>query len=198
MKPSESNPYNIQASSLWSGLIKGDKSGLEGIYRLFCKELFLYGVSIIDNENLVEDCIQEVFIDLWKYHKNLQKAENVKMYLFRALTYKMFGESKKERKWNFDNIEEHILLSPSRESEIVSGERDRQVQEQIALVISKLPFRQKEVINYLFFENFSYEEISKIMGINLRSVYTLAWKAISAMKKKLGNHILVFFFLFIG
>lgn len=51
--------------------------------------------------------------------------------------------------------------------------------------LEKLPMRQKEVIAYLFFENHSYEDTSKIMGINVQSVYTLAWKAISNLKKKL-------------
>jgi len=43
--------------------------------------------------------------------------------------------------------------------------------------------RQKQVIHLLFFEQIAYEEVSKLMGINLRSVYTLAWKAIANLKK---------------
>jgi len=51
--------------------------------------------------------------------------------------------------------------------------------------MDKLPIRQKEVITCLFFEKFSYKETLKAMWLNFRSVYTLAWKAISSLKKSL-------------
>jgi DNA-directed RNA polymerase specialized sigma24 family protein len=51
--------------------------------------------------------------------------------------------------------------------------------------MDKLPIRQKDVITCLFFEKFTYEDTSKVMELNLRSVYTLAWKAISSLKKSL-------------
>ncbi|MEX2565058.1 MAG: sigma factor-like helix-turn-helix DNA-binding protein, partial [Cyclobacteriaceae bacterium] len=41
-----------------------------------------------------------------------------------------------------------------------------------------------EVIHLLYYENCSYEDISKIMGINVQSVYTLAWKAIANLKRR--------------
>ncbi len=172
--------------SLWQQLRQGDRKGLEGLYRYFSKDLFRYGLSLIPNQDVVQDCIQEVFIDLWKYHRNLPKADNVKVYLFKSLSHKVFRESKKENKWKKEEItnkEEAKWTIQSAEEGIIGAQKEEQLQKKLAAAMGKLPDRQKEVVSYLFFENFSYEETAKIMGINLRSTYTLAWKAISNLKK---------------
>lgn len=173
--------------SCWLLLQTGDRTGLEGLYRLFAHELFKYGQALVDDEDFVQDCIQEVFIDLWKYNKSLPKADNVKGYLFRSLSHKIYKQYKKENKWKMESVREDTFpfKIESFENERMEIQREKNLQFKLALGIEKLPLRQKQVIQLLFFEKFSYEETSKMMGINLRSVYTLAWKAISSLKKHL-------------
>lgn len=186
MKIQASPLESENVDALWDRLKEGDKGGLEGIYRHFSRLLFQYGLSMVADPDFVQDCIQEVFIDLWKYHKNLQKAENVKLYLFRSLSHKISRESKKESRWkkeqNIASIE-LCYFSESKESELIRLQKEELLQKKLAKALKELPLRQKEVIQYLFFESFSYEETAGLMGINLKSVYTLAWKAISSLKK---------------
>jgi RNA polymerase sigma factor (sigma-70 family) len=167
-------------------LISGDRRGLEGLFKMYSKDLFRFGLSMVSDEDFVQDCIQEVFIDLWKYHKTLQPANNVKVYLFKSLSRKITKESSKEKKWKKEEVKESNapgFCIESIESNIINSQQEADLQEKISKGLLNLPARQREVILYLFFEDFSYEEVSKMMGINLRSVYTLAWKAISALKK---------------
>jgi RNA polymerase sigma factor (sigma-70 family) len=141
---------------------------------------------MVSDEDFVQDCTQEVFIDLWKYHKTLQPANNVKVYLFKSLSRKINKETNKEKKWKKEQVKESNTpgyCTECIESNIINTQQEADLQEKIAKGLQNLPARQKEVILYLFFEDFSYEEVSKMMGINLRSVYTLAWKAISTLKK---------------
>ena len=172
--------------SLWEKLREGDRNGLEGIYRHFAQALFQYGLVMVPDEDFVQDCIQEVFIDLWKYHRNLPRADNVKSYLFRSLSHKISRESRREKKGVKEDLSKYFqagLFTESKESELINSQSEELLRKKLALALHGLPVRQKEVVQYLFFEDFSYEETSKIMGINLRSVYTLAWKAISSLKK---------------
>lgn len=173
---------------LWLLLRNGDRKGLEGLYGIFAEELFQYGMTMVSNVEFIEDCIHDVFIDLWKYYKSLPKAENVKVYIFKSLSYKIYRESKKIKKWKTEEISDacdDFFCVESMESELIGLQREKTLQHKLAYALEKLPMRQKEVVQYLFFENFSYEEVSKVMGINLRSVYTLAWKAISSLKKQI-------------
>lgn len=188
----------VDWDALWQLLRNGDRTGLEGLYRLFAKELFKYGLALVNNDDFVQDCIQEVFIDLWKYHQNLQRAENVKVYLFRSLSHKIYRESKKRSKWKWEELGEdglrHLSVE-SKEGELIGIQQKKSLQIKLAAGLEKLPIRQKQVIQLLYFEQFSYEEVSKMMGINLRSVYTLAWKAISSLKKYVVSLLVWLFFL---
>ena len=196
----QANPIScIDRDALWQLLREGERKGLEGLYRLYSKELFKYGLALVNDEGFIQDCIQEVFIDLWKYHLNLQKAENVKVYLFKSLSHKIYRESKKRSKWKWEELGEDSfgdLSVESKEGELISVQQEKNLQIKLARGLEKLPIRQKQVIQLLYFEQFSYEEVSKMMGINLRSVYTLAWKAIASLKKYVVSLIFFLFFSF--
>lgn len=173
-------------NDFWMSLISGDRKGLEGLFKMYSKDLFRFGLSVVSDEDFVQDCIQEVFIDLWRYHKTLQPANNVKVYLFKSLSRKITKESSKEKKWKKEEVKDSNspgYCIESIESNMINSQQEADLQEKISKGILNLPARQREIILYLFFEGFSYEEVSKMMGINLRSVYTLAWKAISTLKK---------------
>jgi RNA polymerase sigma factor (sigma-70 family) len=190
--PSQKGPDDF-----WLLLISGDRMGLEGLYKIYSMDLFRFGLSMLPDEDFVQDCIQEVFIDLWKYHKTLQPANNVKVYLFKSLSRKITKESGKQKKWKKEQVKESNTPGyciECIESILINNQQESDLQEKIAKGLQNLPARQKEVILYLFFENFSYEEVSKMMGINLRSVYTLAWKAISTLKKYVISLILTLVF----
>ncbi|WP_339924423.1 sigma-70 family RNA polymerase sigma factor [uncultured Cyclobacterium sp.] len=195
MNPISKNSPGLEPNFYWDLLMQGDRQGLAGLYKEFIKTLFNYGLGLVKDEDFIQDCIQEVFIDLWKYHKSLGKAENVKAYLVRALSHKIYRESKhksiaKTEPWQ-DGLANTMVVE-SIESEMIGIQREKNLQFKLAKGLDKLPMRQKQVIHLLFFEQISYEEISKMMGINLRSVYTLAWKAIANLKKYLVSGVLIF------
>ncbi|WP_114749878.1 RNA polymerase sigma factor [Pleomorphovibrio marinus] len=176
----------ISAELLWESLKSGDKDALEQLYRRFIKELFRLGISITGDADFVQDCIQELFIDLWKYRANMKSTDNVKLYLFRSLSNKINKERRKALRWS--ERQQHVSeryprFLESVETKLVNSQREALLQKKLAKAMNDLPTRQNEVIQYLFFENLSYEDTAKLMGINLRSVYTLAWKALSALKK---------------
>ncbi|WBL44650.1 sigma-70 family RNA polymerase sigma factor [Algoriphagus halophytocola] len=179
--------------SLWSGLRSGDKSALEAIYRQFIHDLFSFGMSLHADETLVKDAIQDVFIDIWNYRSKLCQDANVKQYLFKALSnriHKELGKNAKRTALHWTTDQES--LSDSAEEILIQNQQQSETTAKMKVAMEKLPIRQKEVLQYLYFEKLSYEETSKLLDINIRSTYTLAWKAINALKKAIL--LLVIFF----
>ncbi|WP_339904766.1 sigma-70 family RNA polymerase sigma factor [uncultured Cyclobacterium sp.] len=186
MNPFSNNNPSMDSNYYWDLLMQGNRKGLEGLYKEFISTLFNYGLALTNDQSFVQDCIQEVFIDLWKYHQTLGKADHVKAYLLRALSHKIYKENRQKTKRKtveWDNTFIESCYVESVESKVISVQRERRLQNELAKGLDKLPIRQKQVIHLLFFEQLSYEKTSKLMGINLRSVYTLAWKAITNLKK---------------
>ncbi|MBR9777229.1 MAG: RNA polymerase sigma factor [Cytophagales bacterium] len=171
----------------WKQIKRGERAGLEALYLKYTQELFRLGMSIKSDRSLVKDCIQEVFFKIWEYRNTVKTTDNVKLYLFKCLSNKIHKEVGKEKKrYVFFNLE----LKDRLYSETEADKDINNVKESKNLALMKsikaLSSRQREVIHLLYYENHSYEDTSIIMGINVQSVYTLAWKAIANLKKSLN------------
>lgn len=195
---SEATP-DIDINRAWSLLRSGSMEGLEWLYMNHAEEMFKVGMALVPDRDFVWDCVQDVFVDLWKYHQNLASTDQVRLYLYKSLSNKIKREIKKHQKAG-KTVEpkeiDSVFAFESHEQAWIRDEQDISRKNKVALALEKLPLRQREVIHYLFFDNFSYEECSKLLDINLRSVYTLAWKALRSLKKFASVLCILTFFSF--
>lgn len=72
---------HISDPQLWVQLMSGEIAGLEGIYVRFSPGLFRYGMAIKSNRSFIKDCIQELFVDLWKYQNSVRQTDYLKLVL---------------------------------------------------------------------------------------------------------------------
>jgi RNA polymerase sigma factor (sigma-70 family) len=182
----------------WTKLRKGEKSGLENLYVLFSDELFRYGMAVIADRELVKDCIQELFIDLWKYRKSLSPTNNVRLYLCRSLTNRVIKLSKKEIKRagrGLDMSKDLDLESPLAEFDLAGFEEGEASFSRLQAAMDALPQKQRQVIQHVYFEQLSGDKVSQIMGINLQSVYNLTSKAIAGLRKRMVQVVFILTFL---
>ncbi|MEX0884054.1 MAG: sigma-70 family RNA polymerase sigma factor, partial [Cyclobacteriaceae bacterium] len=115
-------------------------------------------------------------------------------YLFKCLRNRIYKEIKEEKRkisFNSSQVGEHLLLADTLENELIKDQVDKEKSARLLSAMKKLSPRQREVIRHFFFDSQSYEEIAEMMGINVQSVYTLAWKAISRLKKNMMGSILL-------
>ena len=171
---------------LWQKVRNGDKDGLESLYLMYSRDLFSMGMSIKQDKSLIKDCIHDVFLTIWNSRKRLGNTDNIRCYLFKCLSHKIYREVGKDKKrYSILSLEDYEEVALWDSFEFSDGEIDEFKKKKLLLCIDKLPLRQKEIIHYLFFDNHSYEDITHIMGLNLQSAYTLAWKAINTLKRNM-------------
>jgi len=173
---------------LWQQVKNGNKAGIEGLYVKYSLQLFRLGMSIKNDRSFIKDCIHEVFVNVWGYRNSLKGTDNVKLYLFKCLTNKIHKEiSKDKRRYSQESIDDYAasLVVHNSAADIYPNQIDEKKRMAMMAALEKLSARQREVIQLLFFEDQTYEEVSKLMNINVQSVYTLAWKAIFNLKKRL-------------
>mgnify|MGYP003632394410 FL=1 len=173
---------------LWQQIKNGDKKGLEGLYLRYSRELYSLGMSIKQDKSLIKDCIHDVFLTVWNSRNRLGNTDNIKLYLFKCLSNRIYREVGRDKKWystqTLDDYEEVGILDGIAD-ESFDGQTDELKKRKLLIAIDNLPMRQKEIIHYLFFDNQSYEDIAHIMGLNLQSAYTLAWKSLNSLKRNM-------------
>ncbi|MEP4534585.1 MAG: sigma-70 family RNA polymerase sigma factor [Cyclobacteriaceae bacterium] len=179
---------DFEQQQIWAKFRSGDRNAFERIYKSYFPELYRYGMAIAMNEAVVKDSIQQLFLDLWQYRTNLSDVQKLGSYLLKSLRSKIFKIEKEINKPKKGLTPEKLDLEflPSHEKILIDAQEREFNENQLKLVVNDLPIRQREVILLIFFENKSYEEVSELMSMNVQSVYTLVWRGISTLRKKLS------------
>ena len=198
MRPIRSTTYSSSWSDkpdeeIWEAIRNDDKVAFTFIYNKHVHSLYDYGMKLHFDDDFITEAVQNLFIEIWQQRKNKSTVRNVKLYLFKSLRYKVFRNIRKEKKADFltiSDVKNNVDIVSPYESSLIENEMNTERNFKIASQISNLPGQQREIINLLFYQNYTYMEISELMGINLRSVYTLAWKAISRLRKTITELII--------
>jgi RNA polymerase sigma factor (sigma-70 family) len=194
------NSFHNSDLEIWQSFKKGDKNAFTKIYQLYAKSLLNYGVTLRISPNLsvVEDCIQDLFLELWQSRENLADTDSIKFYLFRALKNKLMRIVKYDFSKNTDEIDETLggdLFEDSIERILIEEENQKERLERLKIAFDGLSQRQREVINLKYYHQFSNTQIAEIMELNYSSVGNLIQKALFSLRQSI--HISIHFFLII-
>src|SRR5579871_1752414 len=149
---------------LWESFRNGDRDAFASLFRRHYEALFRYGSKFIDNTSQLEDCIQELFVELWQSNSRAPVA-SVRAYLLKSLKYKILKTYRRRR----DLVplsDEQGDFEWSHEDHLISGEQSAENNRKVLSALDRLSNRQKEIVYLKYFQNLSYEEISDIMNIN--------------------------------
>lgn len=188
MNEFEENKYSEAGQDLlhWHAFTRGDRDALGMLFRMYYPHLYKYGNKIVTDNQVLEDCIQELFIELWQ-HKNPPPTLSVKAYLLKALKYKLLKTLHKKSLL----LPDAVAFEISYESFIIAKQEDEEKIRKVVQAIDQLSNRQKEIIYLKFYQNLSYEEVSEIMNINYQVARNLLHQAIKAMRKILSGSVVL-------
>ena len=85
-------PSEIQ-SNLWKKFQSGDSASLGQLAQLHYRALYNYGTKFSSDPDIIRDCLQEMYLELWERRAFLSETAFVKSYLFKALRHKIIKES---------------------------------------------------------------------------------------------------------
>ena len=175
----------------WQALLEGDREALGWLFRRYYPELYKYGIKICLDAVVLEDCIQELFIEIWQ-HKNPAPTISVKAYLLKALKYKLLKALQKMHQVTLQaDMSDNAAFELSHESFIIAKQNDVEKVKRVISALSQLTNRQKEIIYLKFYQGLDYTEVSEIMNINYQAARNLLHQAIKAMKKIMQHSLLV-------
>ena len=169
---------------LWNAFREGQQSALDTIYQNLIRPLYQYGSKLTPNQALVEDCIQDMFVELWERRERLGPTDSIKFYLFKVLRRTIMRRLRQNKatvtKPTFSN--DALAVEESAEFNLIIAQSLAQRKSAIQKAIDQLADRQREVIYLRFYDELDFEEIARIMDIEVKSVYKLTYKAIHSLK----------------
>ena len=171
-----------------------DSNAFSELYNRYVRQLYNYGYRLCGDKALVQDAVQDVFIEIWNRKQNLGEVKNAKAYLLSCVRRKISLVAKPETEANsytrLCSVDESPYEQPM-EDMTVSEENLGQMVRCIRSQLESLPKREHECVHLRFFEDLSYEEIAQVMNITPQSARNMVGKALARLRQSLPRH---FFF----
>jgi len=174
-----------EGKQLWQEYQNGNISALGKLMQGYYPDLFHWGMRLHNEREFVKDCIQEVFINLWKLHATIDTVENVRSYLLMVLKSRMLRELSSKHAISHSSIQEDYSFSVEFAADMQMIEEEHEIYQfrKLEIVLNNLPQRQKELIYLRFYQNLSFEEIADVMNLGRQSAYNLFQKSINSLRK---------------
>jgi len=177
-------------NTLWDSIKKGDKESYIELYDRFYQRLYIYGFKIARNKELVKDCIQEMFLEIWKKRETLKSVNTIQPYLLTYLRRKIYKELKKEETLSSEtyipeeedaSYEELLLINESLEEKRVK----------LQLELDNLTPTQKNILKMLYYEGMNHDEIAEYTSSSKRTIYNHIHQAFEILKKNINMLMLL-------
>ena len=167
---------------LWESFLENDAVSFGLLFKRYYPDLFQYGNKICKQMPVLEDSIQELFLDIWK-NRNPTPTVSIKAYLIKALKYKLLKELGKNNSQSLPDHQHEQPFDIPHEAFLIAAQDDRERSERLVKALQQLSNRQKEMIYLRFYKDLDYEEISSIMDINYQAARNLLYQAMKSLKK---------------
>jgi RNA polymerase sigma factor (sigma-70 family) len=163
------------------------EAAIERLFRTHYRLLRNYGTKMVDNPPLVEDAIQDVFLALWEGTTRVADLTAPKSYLLTALRRRVLerqSAQKSRRQRNQRHAKHFPSFSISQEALLISEELRAEQQDQLEMVLKRLPDRRKEALYLRFRHGLTYDEIASVMAIQPQTARNYVFKALQFLRQQ--------------
>lgn len=178
-------------SILWSRLRTGDEKAFSVLFEKYYEHLVRYGNSFSKHSEKVQDCIQDVFADVWLYRNSLSDDANVKAYILSSLRKRISRLQERDHVFSkitsTDTIE--FLFDFSIEHQLIIDESTADKVHQLNKLINLLPSRQKEALYLRYHQGLSVEQIADMLDVNYQSANNLLHRALLNLRKDWNTNV---------
>jgi len=183
----------IEDSQLWLEFQAGNETAYATIYNDNVAMLYGYGLKLVNDKELIKDCIQDLFIEIWNTKHKLAPVRSIKSYLFKSIRRKIISEAIKRRKTTLDSSVLSILkipTTPSAEYDLIEKQRFDRQRQKLKEAMRSLTDRQREVIHLKYYVQLSYKEIAGVMTLSTKGVYKLMGRSIKFLRQNISDKVL--------
>ncbi len=182
------NTNSKKPGNNWGLLISGsEKEFFEGFKHCY-DDLYRLGFFLYRDKELSKECIQLLFIELWKLRKKSPEIQNAKEYIIRIykrLLYKqkkvMTGYSERfslvQNNHDFEDLSEAEHDHPK---EKISDQYDEE--KRLMIILDQLSTRQRELIKLRYLEEKSIDEMAVITSLTPRTIYNTLHNALAKLR----------------
>ena len=181
---------------LISRLKAGDIRAFEMIYHRYKLRLYHFAFGYLNVRTEAEEIVQNVFLHLWEYRSHLDETKSIKSFLFKATVNQVYNFLKHqvvEKQYESKFLKEAPEADDTTQKEIYYNDLVHQVDK----IVRKLPRQQQNIFTLSRWQGLTNDAIAHNLGISIRTVENLLYRAIKFIKDNLPDKVLLVIFFII-
>lgn len=190
----------IDDNALWSNLRLGDEKAFSKLFKKYYGYLIQYGNSFSPFSEKIQDCVQDVFTDIWVYRETLNETVVVKAYLLSCVRNRIVRLQQRDRVFrqatSVDSVK--FLFEFSVEHHLINDELTAGKVTHLNGLLNGLPSRQKEALYLRYHQGLNVEQIAEVLEVNYQSANNLLHRAIIKIRKEWKGNLTLLALLLIN
>ena len=168
-------------------LNRDSEAEFEEVFRANFKNLHAYANTIVHDDVMAEEMVQNVFCRLWEKREQIQIRESVGAYLYRSVYHESLNYLKhlKVRDAYQTYIINHMADTGNAAYEIELGE----LEDRLGVALLELPEKCRTIFQMSRFEELKYQEIADKIEIPVKTVENQMGKALKLLRLKLVDFL---------
>lgn len=179
------NYSNMNDEQLFSLMKKGKKEAkraFEEVYNRYGDNIYNYCRKILKNKNATDDVFQDTFIKFYESIKSIQSTGALKGYLFKIARNLCLNENAKFNNNSVQMDEDFFSFSDDNFESL-------DMSEILHKTVEIMPDAYKEVIVLKEFMDYSYDEISNVLGISASVIRMRLHRARKHLKEMMMSYV---------
>jgi len=179
---------------IFEGIKRGDRDLFDSVFKNYYFGLRVFAFDFVKSLDVADEIVQEVFLNLWEKHNNLQIKSSLKAYLYKCVQNYCLNYLRSDK--GFKNVVQLDLIPEQSDFLLVEmsfDELDASFSEQIEIeldrAIKSLPEQCQQIFLLSRFENYSYPEIAERLGVSVSTVKTQMSRAMQKLRAIMDNYL---------
>lgn len=171
------------ADDILNGINNRDINAYKVLYKEYYRSLVVYAISFVDQKEIAEDIVQDLFSSIWERSMELQSLVALKAFLYNSVKNRCINHIRHNSVKN--KYAEQFLNSPEEYTEFESAMEEEEIYRQLFLAIEELPPRCREIFE-LNLAGKRNDEIAATLNLSIETVKTQKKKAIRLLKGRIS------------
>src|ERR1700734_245563 len=167
--------------SLIARIAQGDRPAMEALFARYRIPVFRFLKRMVRNETTAEDLNSDVFLDVWRQAGTFEGRSAVSTWIFSIARFKALNALQRRGEEELDDDKADAIEDDADDPETVLAKKDKAAVLRQCLV--ELSAEHREIVNLVYYQHKSVEEVSGIVGIPEATVKTRMFYA----RKKLSE-----------
>ena len=156
----------------------------EQLFKMHFRGLHAYAYTIVKDDAVAEDIVQNVFFKVWEKRELLEIESSHKAYLYKAVYHDSLNYLKHKKVKAAHAM--HVVRQSNDKVENTSGKvLTTELKERIQVALNELPEQCRTVFQMSRFEGLKYQEIAHEMGLSVKTIENQMGKALKLLRLKL-------------